>query len=349
MNSSENEAPAVAVVVVTHNGADHLCACLRSLERLDYPAFTVTVVDNGSEDGTSERVAREFPAVRLIALWANCGFAGGTNAGIRATAEPLVALINDDAEADPFWLAALVRALNRDDSIGMCAPKIRTFDTSAQLDSTGLVIYFDGMARGRGRSEPDHGQYDRSSEVLVPSGAGALYRRDMLDQIGLFDERFETYAEDVDLGLRGRAAGWRAAYVPEAVVHHRFAATGRRSPERRLYLIERNRIWVAVKHLPLLWLVLSPLFTAVRYLAHAVAVLVRGSAAGEAARGVPLHRLVHIACRAWLDALRALPAMLRDRWRLRHDRRLSSMAWQRLLWRHRCPLRTLAWERWGGR
>src|SRR5205823_1561554 len=125
-----------------------------------------------------------------------------------------------------------------------------------RIDKAGPLIYPDGQNRGRGTGALDQGQYDREEEVLWPDGCAAMYRKEMLDQIGGFDEDFFAYADDAELGLRARMAGWNCMYVPTAVVrHHRGSTMGVRSP-RRIELIERNRVLLAVKLFPgsLLWL-----------------------------------------------------------------------------------------------
>ena len=140
--------------------------------------------------------------------------------------------------------------------VGMAASKILVYEDPRRIDKAGHLIYPDGQNRGRGTGELDTGQYDRVEEVLWPDGCAAMYRRAMLDQIGGFDEDFFAYADDAELGLRARIAGWKCLYIPQAVVrHHRGATLGVRS-SRRLELIERNRVLLAVKLFPwsLLWL-----------------------------------------------------------------------------------------------
>ena len=138
----------------------------------------------------------------------------------------------------------------------MAASKILVHEDPRRIDKAGHLIYPDGQNRGRGSGELDSGQYDRVEEVLWPDGCAAMYRRAMLDQIGGFDEDFFAYADDAELGLRARIAGWKCLYVPQAVVrHHRGSTLGLRS-SRRLELIERNRVLLAAKLFPwsLLWM-----------------------------------------------------------------------------------------------
>jgi len=233
---------------------------LRSLAGQTHRDFEVVVVDNGSADGSAELVketARVFPVpLRLIANSENRGFCAANNQGIAASDAPLIALLNNDAEAEPGWLAALEQVIESDHRVGMVASKILVWEDPRKIDKAGHLIYPDGQNRGRGAGQIDRGQFDRIEETLWPDGCAAMYRRAMLDEVGGFDEDFFAYADDAELGLRGRIAGWRCLYAPAAVVRHHRGATLGVSSARRLTLIERNRVLLAVKLFPwnLLWL-----------------------------------------------------------------------------------------------
>ena len=178
-------------------------------------------------------VEQEYPGVRLIRNNENRGFCAANNQGIQASDAEFVALLNNDAEAAPGWLEALLHALEARPDYGMAASKILVWEDARRIDKAGHLIYPDGQNRGRGSGEPDRGQYDRIEETLWPDGCAALYRREMLDQIGGFDEDFFAYADDAELGLRARIAGWRCVYAPAAVVrHHRGATLGLGSARR---------------------------------------------------------------------------------------------------------------------
>jgi GT2 family glycosyltransferase len=333
--------PLVSVVVVNWDRKDLLRACLESLSRQSFVNFETIVVDNGSRDGSAAMVAAEFPGVRLIENSENRGFCAANNQGIAAAAGRYIALLNNDAEADPRWLEELLQVFELGADIGMAASKILVWENRQTIDKAGHLIYPDGQNRGRGTGETDRGQYDRLEETSWPDGCAAMYRKDMLDQIGGFEEDFFAYADDAELGLRARIAGWRCLYAPAAVVyHHQGSTLGRFSPER-LILIERNRVWLAAKLFPWRLLLLNPFYFLLR-VAAGVYASQRGS--GEAAlftsrRGFPV--LVKCFFRANLAAFAGLPRMLAKRRDVARIRRLSASEVCALLERFRIRLRDL--------
>jgi GT2 family glycosyltransferase len=273
----------VAVVVVNWNGAACLEPCLESLLRQTISA-EVIVVDNGSTDASTEVLARYSARVLTILNRENLGFAAACNQGIRAAAGPAVAILNNDATADPRWLEELMAAMERHPGAGTFACKVLGHPDSARLDTAGHVVFADGLTRGRGRLQRDEGQYDREEEVFCASGAAALLRREMLDEVGLFDERFFAYCEDADLGFRARHAGWHCIYVPTAVARHRFSGSGESYSEFKAFQVERNRLWLALKNLPLPLLAVSTFFTLLRYVWQAWGAVTGKGAAGQFAR-----------------------------------------------------------------
>jgi len=290
--------------------------------------------------------AREFLhcdayRLQLIRNQDNRGFCAANNQGFRASNSELVALLNNDAEAEPDWLRSLAAAFQDSGDVGMAASKILVYEDPRRIDKAGHLIYPDGQNRGRGSGEFDTGQYDRVEEVLWPDGCAAMYRREMLDQIGGFDEDFFAYADDAELGLRARIAGWTCLYVPQAVVrHHRAATLGVRS-SRRLELIERNRVLLAAKLFPwsLLWL------NGAYYLARLAANLWAAIRSRGEVGQFPGARAKLLAALALLkgdfQALRLLPRMLGKRRSVNQIRKLSPREVRKLILRYRIPLKQL--------
>jgi GT2 family glycosyltransferase len=340
------DSPEITVVVVNWNRRELLRGCLDSLERQQGADFELIIVDNGSGDGSPEMVSGEYAGhghlrLRLIRNSANRGFCAANNQGIAAARGEFVALLNNDAEAGPGWLAALRRSFEGRPEIGMAASKILVYEDPRRIDKAGHLMYPDGQNRGRGSGELDTGQYDRVEETLWPDGCAAMYRREMLEEVGGFDEDFFAYGDDAELGLRARIAGWGCLYAPDAVVRHHRGSTLGITSSRRLELIERNRVLLAAKLFPwsLLWLN-GPYYLA-RVAAGALAAARGRGEIGRFPNWRGKWRAALALMKGDLQALLLLPRMLGKRRHLRKFRKLSPRQVRALLLRHRIPLRSL--------
>lgn len=290
--------PLVSVIVVNYNGLRFLQKCLDSLLAQTYKNIEIVLVDNCSADGSASFIKANYPSVRLIENEANLGFALANNIGIKSSSGELVATLNNDTEAAPQWLGSLVDAAISAEDVGMCASKMLFMKRPGIIDSTGVCISRSGACWDRGMFERDDGQY-AFGEVFGPCAGAALYKKKMLDEIGLFDEDFFAYMEDVDLAFRGRLAGWKCMYVPEAVVYHFHGGTAGYGSEFTIYYGNRNIIWNAMKNYPLPMLLASLPFIIARNLAVIPYYTVRG------------HGLTILRSKA--DAMKGMPGIIDKR------------------------------------
>jgi GT2 family glycosyltransferase len=241
---------AISVVVVNYNGKHFLEACLSSLEKQTFRDFEVILVDNGSSDGSLEYVREHFPTVRVIALSENLGFCGGNNVGIRAAQGKYIALLNNDAEVHPCWLEELKNALDNHSDVGFCASKMFLRDQPGIIDAAGGIFYSCGVGAQRGYRERENGRFGKAEYVFSACAGAVIYRRSMLDDIGLFDEDFFAHGEEVDLSFRAQLRGYKCLFVPLAVVYHTGGGTMKHDSDERRYLWHRNRFYVLVKNMP---------------------------------------------------------------------------------------------------
>jgi GT2 family glycosyltransferase len=331
--------PDISVAVINWNRRDYLRACLTSLATQRGACFEVIVVDNGSVDGSAEMARSEFGA-RVIANATNLGFCAANNQAFAVARGQFIALLNNDAEAAPDFLASLLSAFTND-GVGMAAAKVVVWEDPRRIDKVGHLIYPDGQNRGRGTGEIDSGQYDRVEECLWPDGCACMYRKAMLDEIGGFDEDFFMFADDAELGLRARISGWSCVYVPTAVVRHHRGASLNAGSTDRIFLIERNRVLLAAKLFPWSLLILNPYYFLVRL---ASGVIAAAAGKGEMTRFPGMTNKLRLAAsivRADLSAIALLPRMLRKRPAVRRIARLTPAEIRRLILDHRIPVRAL--------
>lgn len=299
----------VSVIIVNFNGKRFLGPCLDSLEAQTYRDFEVLLVDNASSDGSVAYVEERYPKVRVFPQRSNTGFSAGNNIGIEHSRGDLTALLNNDTEVDPNWLAELVSAIGQDERIGSCASRILLYDDHTLADACGDYYTAEGAADKIGHLQPAD-EYEQPREVFAACAGAAIYRSSMLKELGGFDEDFFIVHEDSDLSFRAQLMGYRCVYVPTAVVYHHLSATLGRSSDFSAFHGQRNLEFVYIKNMPL------PLLF--KYLPGHVllnmllfSVYLRGGQGGT---------FVH----AKLDALRLLPKMLMKRRVIQRRRRVSA-------------------------
>lgn len=236
-----------SVIVPNWNGQRLLADCLDSLACQSYGRLEVIVVDGGSTDGSLSLLGERYGWVRVLPLPRNRGFAGNVNAGIRASRGRVVLLLNNDAQADSEWVGACVGALSEDANLGSIASKVLVHGTTV-LNSAGDTLTRAGRPVQRGNGQQDGPEWAQPVPVFGAMGGAAAYRRTMLADVGVLDERFFAYLEDLDLAFRAQLRGWGCRYVPTAQVWHIGRATGGGLLES--FCNGRNLIRLLVKNVP---------------------------------------------------------------------------------------------------
>jgi GT2 family glycosyltransferase len=309
--STPSETPPVTAIVLNYNGVELLDVVMPSLGRQTYPGLTVMVVDNGSTDGSPRLVRERWPHARLVEIPENVGVARALNIGIEASETELVALLNNDIELDPRWVEELVAALLQHPEAASVSGKLLRFDQRDVIDAAGDGMRWSSAAFNRGAGQRDQGQFERVEPVFSACAGAALYRRFAFDDVGLFDEDFFAYLEDIDWSLRAQLRGHQSWYVPPAIAYHkRGATTGGDQRNRYRVLQRRNQIWLVVKDYPL---------SAMLRRAPAILLLNAGLALQDVREGGLAHTL-----RGWWAALKGLPRMLRKRRVIQHGRRIGA-------------------------
>jgi GT2 family glycosyltransferase len=226
--------PRVLVIVLNWNGCDDTLSCLSSLEKLDYPNHEVVVVDNGSTDDSEVRIREAYPDIVLLQTGRNLGFAGGNNVGIRyalGQGADYIWLLNNDTVVAPDALRTMVDVAMGDSDVGAVGSELYYMNEQDKIQAYGggWVSLWSGRSRHyTARVPPD--------ELRYITGASLLLGHDILDQVGLLDERFFMYWEDADYAFRIREAGWKLAVAPECRVWHKESASlSKRSPTLDFY------------------------------------------------------------------------------------------------------------------
>lgn len=268
--------PRVSIIILNLNSYDVTRACLVSLRELNYPNFEITLVDNGSGDSSGERLARDFPELRCIRNDENLGFTGGNNVGIRdalGRGPDYLLLLNNDTVVAANFLSELVRVAENDARIGILNPKIYFFEPADKIWCAGGIHKpWWSFAKMVGVHERDVGRYDQTREISFATGCALLIKSEVVRQIGPLDEVFFLGFEDLDWCVRALQAGFKAVYVPAAVVWHKDSYDTKKNlgkPGKDFYSI-RNSILFARKHMPSRYWPLF-FFSLARYLAYRTA------------------------------------------------------------------------------
>lgn len=229
-------APFVYIIILNWNGKEDTLSCLKSLDKVNYPSFSIILVDNASSDGTVDSVKELYPHLKIISNEENLRFAGGNNVGIEyAIAEKeadekkpadYILLLNNDTEVSPNFLSELVRVAESEERIGIAGPKIYYHsDRSRIWYAGGKVEFWKGWVSHIGIREMDRGQYDGVRKTGYVTGCCMLIKRQVIEKVGKLDESYFIYGEDADLCLRAKGEGYALAFAPSSVIWHKVSAS----------------------------------------------------------------------------------------------------------------------------
>ena len=253
----------VSVIIPNYNGMQYVKRCLDSLMAQTLKDWEILFIDNGSADGSRELVEKEYPLVKVIALPENLGFCGAVNIGIHAATAPYVVLLNNDTEAEPEFLQELYDGIRRKPRAFSGGAMMLQFHDREKIDDAGNFYNALGWAFALGKGKPA-ADYNKERKIFSACGGAAIYRKDLLEELGYFDEEHFAYLEDMDIGYRAQIAGYENWYFPKAKVYHVGSGTsGSRYNQFKIRYSSRNNIYMIYKNMPILQIVLNmPLLVA---------------------------------------------------------------------------------------
>lgn len=318
MSSANLNTTTIALLIVNWNSGNWLKQCLQGVAAQTVQPQRIIVVDNASTDSSLDGIEEIVATVEIIRETENLGFARGNNLALKSIEKiHWTVLLNPDAVPEANWLEKLIHAAQEFPEYAFFACKLLDAGDQARLDGKGDVYHTSGHAWRQGFGKDSNIEGETAGECFSPCAAAAMYRTDILRQVGGFDERFFCYFEDVDLGFRLRLLGYRCLYVPEAVVAHAGSAATMKRSDFSVYYGHRNMIWTYCKNMPwpLFWIYLPQ-----HLLMNAVVIFVlffRGQG--------------RVAIRAKIDAMRDLPSVWLDRREIQQTRQVRSLALWRLM------------------
>ncbi len=304
------------LVIVNYNGAKYIGACIESFFVQDIRPSEIIVVDNNSTDN-SVSVLSNFAEIKLICNKKNHGYAASLNQGIKNCSHPYIVFINPDVYVDKEWSTHIFKPFLKYKECGLSAPKVLYWDEPERINSTGMLFYKDLSAVNRGLDEIDNGQYDNDEELFGAYGAMMVFRREVIDQVGWFDEDYWLYREEDEYMWRMQMHGWKTRFAYQAkIFHKRSANTGLFSP-LKLYYSERNRFWNVIKFMPLRCTFTMLPYVVARYFANFSIILSNdGSKKAVSLKKKSKIYLLFIIAKAWFAGMIGLPAMFVKRRRI---------------------------------
>ncbi|MBE6023217.1 MAG: glycosyltransferase family 2 protein [Cellulosilyticum sp.] len=249
--------PRVSVVIPNYNGEKYLRGCLESLSLQDDLDFETIIIDNASQDSDYKWIEEAYPDIIFKQLDKNYGFSPAVNVGIKMAQGEYVLLLNNDTVVEQDFISQMVKAIEKDERIFGVSSKMIAYHNHAIMDDAGDEYTILGWAYKRGDGKPVE-QFNEGKKVFSACAGAALYRKKVFEEMGLFDEDFFAYMEDVDVSYRARIYGYYNVYCPEAKVYHIGSATsGSKYNAFKVRLAARNNVYVPYKNMPLLQLIVN--------------------------------------------------------------------------------------------
>jgi GT2 family glycosyltransferase len=243
----------ISIIIPNFNGVEHLKSCIPSLKIQSYNKFNITIIDNNSNDDSIKYIEGNYPDIDIIKLKYNSGFAKAVNIGILKTISSnifdYVLLLNNDIECDVYFLEELVKGFINE-KIGSVACKMLNYFERNKIDDAGNFINFKNLPYMRGHKEFDKCQYDTQEYIFGACAGAAMYKLEVFKTVGLFDEDFVSYFEDVDFSFRLQRFGYKCIYNPNSICYHKRGATGLKDIANHRYLFEKNIITLRIKNYP---------------------------------------------------------------------------------------------------
>ncbi|MHC2995246.1 MAG: glycosyltransferase family 2 protein [Candidatus Atribacteria bacterium] len=245
---SNSTQPLVYIVILNWNGWQDTAVCVESLLKISYPNYKILIVDNGSTDDSVKMLSEKFPNVEILQTGENLGYAGGNNRGIEkalANGAEYVFVLNNDTKVDKNFLHPLVDAMEEDKQIGITSGTVYNFDPPHTIQYVGGYFnLYKGTSHAFAKNTIDRGQFNTSKEVSLPCGAAMLIRADILYKIGMINEMFFLFYEEVALSMMVKSAGYKITFTPGSKIYHKIGASGRKKYAQVSYYTIRNRIWI---------------------------------------------------------------------------------------------------------
>lgn len=258
----------ISIVIPNFNGVQHLKTCFDSLRKQTYKDYKIVLIDNNSSDDSINFTLTNYSEVEVVKMDYNTGFAKAVNEGIKHSVKnkdvQFIFLLNNDTECDENLLTEMVSGFKTNDT-GSVACKMIDYNDRSKIDDAGDFIKAKGSPYARGYQEEDKGQYDKPEYIFGACAGAAMYKAEVFDKAGLFDEDFFAYYEDVDMSFRLQLMGYKCYYNPKAICYHKRGATTSTKLGFQTMLCEKNLIALRVKNYPMSILIKSlPFFLLVR-------------------------------------------------------------------------------------